>query len=393
MQTIRAAFFLVKVCVGISVSGTFDVAIIGGGIAGFSLAHFLAPHKRVLILEREDAFGYHATGRSAAEFSFRFHTPLVGKLAALSFQLLNAPPSGFSETPLLNRREMLLIASEEKRNRLDEMFETESRNTDRLTRLTLDEALTRAPILNPEFFTSVFHDPDCWDIEVESLFQAYQRSAKRAGAIAHRKAGLISATRTHGLWNLETAAGTFSAQSVVIASGAWADETAALLGAEPLGLTPFNRTVINVDLPAGTTFSTMPEIQEIDEAFYMKPDAGKLLLSPADENESLPCDAQPEELGIAWAMHWVHEATILKPQRPSHSWAGLRTFTPDRAPAIGWDKDIDGIFWLAGQGGFGIQTSPALGRYGADLLLGLPLADEFKTSNIELSSMDPARFS
>ena len=371
---------------------TFDVAVIGGGIAGFSLAHFLSPHKSVLVLEREDAFGYHATGRSAAEFAFRFHTPLVGKLATLSFPFLNTPPAGFCETPLLIPREMLLIAPDEKRARLDEVFEQESRSTDRLTRLTVDDALKRAPILNPDFFTSAFHDPDCWDIEVESLFQAYQRSAKQFGAVAHRKAGLISAQRKDGVWHLETAAGVFTAKTAVIASGAWADETAVALGAMPLGLTPFNRTVITVDLPSATNWAAMPEIQEIDEDFYMKPDAGKLLLSPADENDSAPCDAQPEELGIAWAMHWVSEATILKPDRPSHAWAGLRTFAPDRAPVIGWDKSADGVFWLAGQGGFGIQTSPALGRYAADLLCSLPLGDDFKRAGVDRAEMDPARF-
>lgn len=371
---------------------TFDVAIIGGGIAGFSLAHFLSPHQSVLVLEREDAFGYHATGRSAAEFAFRFHTPLVGKLATLSFAFLNTPPSGFCGTPLLIPREMLLIAPDEKRARLDEVFETESGSTDRLTRLSVDEALKRAPILNPDFFTSVFHDPDCWDIEVESLFQSYQRSARRHGAIAERKAGLLSAQRKDGIWHLETGAGTFTAKTAVIASGAWADETAGILGAKPLGLTPFNRTAITVDLPSGTNWGAMPEIQEIDEDFYMKPDAGKLLLSPADENDSAPCDARPEELGIAWAMHWVSEATILKPERPSHAWAGLRTFAPDRVPVIGWDTKADGVFWLAGQGGFGIQTSPALGSFAADLLLGRPLDDEFKRAGVERSDMAPARF-
>ena len=373
-------------------SATFDIAIIGGGIAGFSLAHFLAPHRKVLVLEREDAFGYHATGRSAAEFAFRFHYPLSGKLAALSYPFLNTPPSGFCQTPLIVPRGMILIASEEKSVRLDAVFEQETRGTDRLTRLTVDEALKRAPILNPEFFTSAFHDPDCWDIEVETLFQAWQRSAKRSGANAHRSAGLNCAQRKDGIWELETSSGKFTATTVVIASGAWADETAAMLGTRPLGLRPFNRTVINVPLPAGIDWKVMPEIQEIDEDFYMKPDAGKLLLSPADENDSAPCDAQPEELGIAWAMHWVTQATILKPDRPSHAWAGLRTFAPDRAPVVGWDQSKEGIFWLAGQGGFGIQTSPAIGRYAADLLLGNPIADDFKRIGIDPAAMNPARF-
>ncbi len=371
---------------------TFDVAIIGGGIAGFSLAHCLSPHKKLLILEREDAFGYHATGRSAAEFAFRFHTPLVGKLAALSFPFLNTPPAAFCDTPLLKQRGMILIANEEKQARLEEVFEVESRSTDRLTRLSVEETLLQAPILNPDFFTCAFHDPDCWDIEVETLFQGFQRSAKRHGAAAHRNAEVLAARYAGGEWELETRAGQFRAGSIVIASGAWADETAAIFGARPLGLLPLNRTVINVELPPGRDWSTMPEVQEIDEDFYMKPDAGKLLLSPADENDSTPCDAQPDELGVAWAMHWVNEATTLRAARPSHSWAGLRTYARDRAPVVGWDKHVQSVFWLAGQGGFGIQTSPALGRYAAGLLLGRSLDDDFAQAGLELSSMDPSRF-
>ena len=248
-----------------------------------------------------------------------------------------------------------------------------------------------APPIPADFLAAALYDPDCWDIEVETLFQAFQRSAKRTGATACRSAGLTSAARKDGVWQLQTNAGMFTANTAVIASGAWADETAAILGAKPLGLTPFNRTVINVALPAETDLSAMPEIQEIDEDFYMKPDAGKLLVSPADENDSPPCDAQPDELGIAWAMHWVTEATILKPDRPSHAWAGLRTFAPDRAPVVGWDRSVENVFWLAGQGGFGIQTSPALGRFAADILLGLPVADDFKRAGFDATAMDPSR--
>ncbi|MGB8817668.1 MAG: FAD-binding oxidoreductase [Rhizobiaceae bacterium] len=370
----------------------FDVAIIGGGIAGFSLAHALSPHKSVVILESEDAFGYHATGRSAAEFAFRFQTPLVGKLAALSFPFLNSPPDGFCQTPLLKERGMMLIAPEEKQARLEEVYAHESIATDRLRRLTSQEVLARAPILNPAFFTSAFFDPDCWDIEVETLFQAYQRSAKAHGAIAHRKAELRHAHRSDGVWKLETGAGLFEAAMIVNASGAWADETAALCGAAPLGHTPLNRTVITVDLPHGIDWRSMPEVQEIDEDFYMKPDAGKLLLSPADENASAPCDAQPEEMGIAWAMHWVNEATTICANRPAHAWAGLRTYSPDRAPVIGFDVEVEGFFWLTGQGGFGIQTSPALSEFAAALVLGESPPEKFAAVGVTAAALSPLRF-
>jgi D-arginine dehydrogenase len=163
-------------------------------------------------------------------------------------------------------------------------------------------------------------------------------------------------------------------------------------GASPLGLAPLNRTMITVPLPDGMDWQAMPEVQDIDEDFYMKPDAGKLLLSPADENESAACDAQPEELGVAWAMHWLGEATTIRVSRPDSSWAGLRTFAPDRAPAVGWDATVEGFFWLAGLGGFGIQTSPALGRMAASLITGRRMPDDYLRARVEANGIDPGRF-
>lgn len=378
---------------GIVVGTAFDIAIIGGGIAGFSLAHFLAPHRKLLVLEREDVFGYHATARSAAEFAFRFHSPLVGKLAALSFPFLNNPPSGFAGVPLLRERGMILIAPEEKRSRLDEVFAAESASTDRLQRLGQSEVLARAPILNPGFFLSAFFDPDCWDIEADALFQGFRKSAAAHGAVSRVKAEVAGAARKGSIWTIQTNAGSFEAAIIVNASGAWADHTAAVFGAQPLGHTPLNRTVITANLPAGIDWRSMPEVQEIDEDFYMKPDAGRLLLSPADENESVPCDAQPEELGIAWAMHWLAEATTIKADRPASSWAGLRTFAPDRAPVVGFDPKVEGFFWLTGQGGFGIQTSPALGELAAELLLNGKLSDHFDRRGLTTAQFSPKRFS
>lgn len=370
----------------------FDVAIIGGGIAGFSLAHFLSPHRKTVVLEREDAFGYHATGRSAAEFAFRGHTELVGRLAALSFPFFTDTPAGFAEHPLLKERGLIAVAPPEKRDRLLETFERDSRISDRLLLLSKDEVLARAPVVNPAFFEAAFFDPDCWDIDVEALFQGFQRSARARGAVAHRKAEVIGATRRNGVWEIETRAGTFRAPTVVNAAGAWADEVAALFGARPLGLTPLNRTVITVPMPEGVDWQAMPEVQDLDEDFYMKPDAGNLLLSPADENESAPCDAQPEELGIAWAMHWLNEATTVRAARPAHAWAGLRTFAPDRAPVVGWDGQVEGLFWLAGQGGFGIQTAPALGELAARLIADARVSEGFRRAGVEEGAFKPGRF-
>jgi D-arginine dehydrogenase len=206
------------------------------------------------------------------------------------------------------------------------------------------------------------------------------------------KAGVISAERKAGQWQIDTPAGRFEAAVVVNASGAWADKTATLFGAAPLGHTPFNRTMITVDMPGGIDWRSLPEVQEVDEDFYMKPDAGRLLLSPADENESQPCDAQPEELGVAWAMHWLSEATTIQAARPTNAWAGLRTFAPDRAPVVGFDPVVEDYFWLTGQGGFGIQTSPTLGELAANLVLGRAIPERFTREGVNAGTLAPERF-
>ena len=371
----------------------FDIAIIGGGIAGFSLAHFLGARCKILVLERESAFGYHTTARSAGEFSYSHHTPLVGKLAKLSFPFLERPQPSFSETNLLNPRGAIYIAAEDKRDKLLAVFDKERQHSHEMAMLTVKDAIKRAPLLNPEFFSSAFYDPNCWDIEVANLFQCYIKSAKMSGTVARTNAELITATQDHGLWHLETNAGLFDATTVVNASGAWADECAAIFGAAPIGISPLRRTVITVDLPPEINAAMLPEIAEIEEDFYMKPDAGKLMISPADEHVSPPCDAQPEELDIAWAMHWLNESTTINARHVTHSWAGLRSFAPDRAPVVGWDAKVDGLFWLVGQGGFGIQTSPALGRLAASLLHSDGLPDDFEEQDFDLDWVFPNRFS
>lgn len=371
----------------------FDIAIIGGGIAGFSLAHFLGDSRKILLLERESAFGYHSTARSAGEFSYSHHTPLVGKLAKLSFPFLERPEPSFSETNLLNPRGAIYIASEDKRDKLSSVFDEERRHSHEMIMLTVEDAIKRAPILKREFFSSAFYDPNCWDIEVANLFQSYIKSAKKSGVVAHTKAELLTATRKHSIWQIDTSAGPFSASTIVNASGAWADQCAAIFGAAPIGIAPLRRTVITVDLPPDINAATLPEVAEIEEDFYMKPDAGKLMISPADEHPSEPCDAQPEELDIAWAMHWLSESTTIRARHVSHSWAGLRSFAPDRAPVVGWDEKIEGLFWLAGQGGFGIQTSPALGRLAASLLLSNTQPDDFEDQGFDLMWVSPKRFS
>ena len=371
---------------------TVDVAVIGGGIAGISLAYFLSPHRSVTVLERESALGYHSIGRTAAEFAFRFHSAIVGKLAKVSYPFLTNPPAGFTETDLLKRRGNLLIADADKAERLAQVFAEESAAGPGLERLTIEQAIDRAPILNPAYVADAFYDPDCWDIEAENLLQGCAKGARANGTTILNKAEVLAAERERDVWILETTAGEVRAKTVVNAAGAWADRTATLFGLKPLGIVPYRRTAITVDLPAGIDVGALPEICEIDEVFYMKPEAGRLLVSPADATESEPCDAQPEELDIAYAAWYLEQATTVAVSHVAHRWAGLRTFAGDRVPVVGYSGEKEGFFWLAGQGGFGIQTAPAMGRLATDLVLGNALAADFGEQGLTAAMFSPERF-
>ncbi len=370
----------------------YDTAIIGGGIAGLSLAYFLSPHRSVAVLEREDALGYHSTGRSAAEFVLRYNAPEICSLGRIAKSFFDAPPAGFSDIPLLKQRGGVMIANAEKTGRLDEAFRGELPFTPELERLSRQEALDRVPILRPDYVEAAFYDPNFWDIEVESLLQGYTRGARHNGADILEKHEVISAKQENDIWIIETSNEVVQARTVINAAGGWADRTAGLFGIAPLGIVPNRRTAITVDLPEGIDASAMPEINEIDEDFYMKPDAGRLLASPADATPCEPTDVQPEEIDIAWAAHYIEEATTIPVKRIFKSWAGLRSFSPDRLPVIGASSSRPDFFWLAGQGGFGILTSPALGTLAAHLLTEAALPDDFARNGIDRQSFSPDRF-
>lgn len=370
----------------------YDIAIIGGGIAGASLAHFLGASRSVLVLEREAFHGYHSSGRSAAEFSFIQNSPQVGKLARASAEFLLCRPEGFSDIPLLKVRGNLVVADAQKSDHLTQMFHRERQNIEGLRLCGMDEALALVPFLKPDQFKAAFFDPSCCDIEAETLLQSYIRSARQNGTDMRTSCELLSAHRSSDVWRLVTSQGEFSASIIVNASGAWADSVATLIVAKPIGLVPHRRTVITVEVPPELDISAVPEVNEVDEAWYFKPDAGRLLVSPADTTPSEPCDAQPEDLDVAYAAHYLEEATTLKVTSIARKWAGLRTFSPDRLPVVGFADDVPGYFWLAGQGGIGILSSPALGQYAANLLRDEALSDGLREVGLTGTEFLPSRF-
>ncbi|OCP02880.1 MULTISPECIES: FAD-binding oxidoreductase [unclassified Ensifer] len=369
----------------------YDVAIIGGGIAGLSLAYFLAPHRSVIVVEREEGLGYHSTGRSAAEFVLRYNAPEVCALAAISKSFFDNPPEGFSEVALLKQRGGVMIANAEKVTRFEEVFAEEARANPELHRLTIDEAIARVPILRRDYVAAAYYDPHFWDIEVENLLQGYVRGARRHGAVIVERSNVLAPRREDDRWVLTTAAGDIRARTIVNAAGGWADPVAELFGVAPVGIVPHRRTAITVDLPDGIDAMTLPEINEIDEDFYMKPEGGRLLSSPADATPCDPADVQPEEIDVAWAAHYIEEATTVSVRRIFKSWAGMRSFAPDRLPVIGFARERPDFFWLAGQGGYGILTSPALGALAASLLVGAAAPDSFEAAGLDPSKFSPVR--
>ncbi len=350
-------------------SEMFDIAIIGAGMAGASLASFAAPHARILLLEGEAQPGYHTTGRSAAFYAETYGGPLIQPLTTASRPFFDAPPEGFCDGPLLLPRRALHIARAEGVAALDAFARDFAGSAVQLDRLPPDEARALVPQLLPEATAAALYEPSCMDIDVAALHQAYLRHARRHGTVQVNDAQVTGFVRDGAGWRIATRAGDFSAAVIVNAAGAWADEVARLAGVPPIGLRPMRRTVVAIDV-APDAPATLPLVIDVEGRFYFKPDGGRMWLSPHDETLSPPCDAQPEELDVAAVIDLFEQVTSWRVRRIERAWAGLRSFAPDRVPVYGFDPAAPGFFWCAGQGGFGIQTAPAAGRMAASLLTG-----------------------
>jgi D-arginine dehydrogenase len=370
----------------------FDFIIIGAGMAGASLAYELAPHGRVCLLEGEDRPGVHATGRSAALFAPTYGGPAIRAITRASRAFFDAPPKGFCDRPLLEARGCLYPAREDQRDQLNRMVETIHVSGGHVSVVSRDEALAMVPLLRRDYLVEAVLDRDAMDIDVDALHQGYLRAARTRGAVLKTESRLAAARYGAGSWSVPVADGVAQAPILINAAGAWADQVAKACGARPLELRALRRTALLVDAPSGVDIRTWPAVIDVDEQFYFKPDAGKLLLSPADETPDEPGDAQPDEMDIAIGVDRVQQALDIEVRRVTHSWAGLRTFTPDRAPAVGFDAELPGFFWCAGQGGYGIQTAPAMARLAASLVRGKPLPDDVVEEGLRIDELAPARF-
>ena len=352
------------------------------------MAAELAPQRRVLLLEIEDQAGRHATGRSAAMFFEGYGNQTVRALTRASRAFLERPPQGFSETPLMTPRAAMLVADAEGAPRLDAQL---GDSASAWRRITVEQALALVPILRPEWLAAAALDESGCDMEVAAIHQGFLRLARQAGAQLVLGAGELNISRIDGQWQVQSRAGAFSAPVLVNATGAWADQVARQAGVQPVGLQPMRRTVVTLPVPEGMDSRQWPMVVDVDETVYFKPDAGQLLLSPANEDPMDPCDVAPEELDVAIAVDRFETLTTVPVRRLNHRWAGLRSFVADRSPVAGFDPDMPGFFWLAGQGGYGIQMAPALARAAAALLLGQDLPADIAAQGVRAEDIAPGR--
>ncbi len=367
---------------------TADILIIGGGMAGASAAAELAAEAKVLLLESEERPGHHATGRSAAIFIQNYGNAAIRRLSKASRPLFEAHPLAEDARSLLSERGILFLADAAQGAALDALLA----EGDGLAEI--DAAAVRAlvPALRPDSFQRAAYEADAMDIDVDRLHQIYLRHLKRSGGALVCRAGVTALERRGGTWRVDTPTGRFEAPVVVDAAGAWADATAALAGVAPVGLRALRRSAALLPPRAGWAVDRWPLTGDVAETWYMKPDAGRLLVSPADQDPVEPHDAWPDDMVLAEGLDRFARVFDYEVTKLEAAWAGLRTFAPDKSPVIGFEPAAEGFFWLAGQGGYGIQTAPAAARLAAALVLGRPVPADLAALGLSAADVSPARF-
>jgi D-arginine dehydrogenase len=368
-----------------------DYLVIGGGIAGASVAHWLAPHARVIVLEREAQPGYHATGRSAALFMESYGTPQVRALTMASRAFLQNPPKGFAEHPLLTPRGAMMVGSAAQSAALDAHWNVLRAMDREAMRLSGAEAIAMVPALRADQVDGAVYEPDAADMDVHAIHQGYLRGMRQAGGKLVCDAGVTAIERIGERWRVTAGGQAYEAPVLLNAAGAWVDAIAQLAGVRPLGIEPRRRSAFIFAPPEGESVAHWPMVFSADEGWYIKPDAGMLLGSPANADPVDPQDVQPEELDIAIAIHRIEEATTLAIRRPTRTWAGLRSFVADGDLVGGFEPGAPGFFWVAAQGGYGIQTSAAMGEACAALARGLPLPERIASFGLTADMLGPER--
>ena len=350
-----------------------DIIVIGGGIAGISAAARLSKHAQVTLLEAEEALGYHASGRSAALFEENYGNPTINALSRAS---------AADQRPYLSPRGFLLLG----RAGEDHAFDQDL-NALKTNEISVDEARNHVPIINGKITRAAYHS-GAQDIDTDRMIQDFARVIRVNGGQIHTKAQVEKLTFQNNRWTVHSPQGTHTAEIVVNAGGAWADHIATLAGIPPIGLTPLRRSMARTPAPAGHDITRWPIFFGVGEAWYAKPDAGKLLISPADETLVEPHDAYADDMILAEGIDRFHQYVTHEVTRVETTWAGLRTFASDRTLVLGRDPINPSFIWCAGQGGYGFQTAPAASQLIADLILTQDTEFDEKT----IADLSPDRF-
>lgn len=372
------------------------IVVVGGGIAGASAAYHLAAHGdrwEVTLVEAEPRLAHHTTGRSAAQLILNYGEAPVRALTLASLPFLVAPPEGLADHPLLSPRSLLTVATEAQSSTLDRALDEGRAIDPSIAEITIEEATERFPPLRPDRFIRAMLEPESSDVDVAGLHHAMIRGFRwRGGTIA--VSTRVNAARwraDRGDWDIDTTNGVLPADIVVNCAGAWGDTVAEGAEVAPIGLAPLRRTAFMV---AGrwTDSARWPLVADVDHNWYVKPDGGQFLCSPADEHPSEPCDAKAEEVDVALAIDRINDATTLDIRSVASTWAGLRTFAPDRSMVIGPDPDRPRFVWCVGQGGTGIQTAPGAGQLTRDLIVDGQPGSAFDRCDLDLDRLLPDRF-
>jgi D-arginine dehydrogenase len=365
----------------------YDIAIIGAGIAGASIAARLAGKRRCIILEMEERAGYHTTGRSAAAYE-----PNYGVSASLAFtrasgKFHKSPPPGFAEAAIFTPRGSLFFEAEGQEQKTVKLL----KEADGLSEISEAEAQGFFPVLRKGYAKRIFRDHGTGDLDVDLLHRGYLRMAKAGGCVMALSSPVQALERKNDAWIVSLGDRKISANIVVNASGAWGDVVGAMAGAAPKGLQPKRRSIGVIPMDASLRSEHWPMVTDVGETWYTKPQSGKLLVSSADVTPVEPHDAYADDMAIAEGIERMMNATTIEVDRLEHSWGGLRSFVSDGNPVVGFDPNVKNFFWLVGQGGYGIQSSPALSETAAALVLGEAIPNHILDFGLKPEDISPLR--
>ena len=369
-----------------------DFLIIGSGMAGMSAAYRLSKHGKVIVLDKESLLGYHTTGRSAAFFTENYGNKIIRSITKASRHFLENPPSCFKNDQLMTQYGgSLFIANKNQSKYIDKELDYAKSVSANVFEIDKKEVQSMVPVIKENYIDRALHEPDSKVMDVDLIHQGFARGLKNNNGEILFNSEVINISKNRGMWLVKTSNNEFKAPIIINAAGAWCDEIAILANIKPLNLSPKRRTVIIFEDSSNLNTAKWPVVIDIEDNFYFKAEAGKILASPADETDSPPCDSQPEEIDIAITIDRIENATNFKIKNIDHKWAGLRSFFPDRTPVVGEDSNMSGFFWLAGQGGYGIQTSPGISKIIECLITGIKWPDYLSNNLITPETLSPKR--